>query len=64
MFRLQVLAEMLPLTPIFQTMTFIHYVQRLENVTKIARFNLPSILLRNGMGNTAVSATNASSLTL
>ena len=42
-FRMQVLAERLPLTPIFQNMTFIHYVQRLENVMKIAKSNLPSI---------------------
>ena len=38
---------MLPLTPIFQNMTFIHYVQRLANVTKIAKFNLHSILRFN-----------------
>ena len=40
---MQVLAKRLPITPIFQNMTFIHYVQRLENVTKIAKFNLPGI---------------------
>ena len=28
----------LPLTPIFQNTTFIHYVQRLANVTKIDKF--------------------------
>ena len=37
---MQVLAERLPLTPIFQNMTFIHNVQRLENVIKIAKSNL------------------------
>ena len=42
MFRLEALVEMLPLTSIFQNMTFIHCVQRLVNVTKIAK-NLPSI---------------------
>ena len=35
-------AERLPLRSIFQNMTFIHYVQRLANVTKIAKFILPS----------------------
>ena len=40
---MQVLAERLLLTPIFQNMTFIHNVQRLANVTKIAKFILPSI---------------------
>ena len=44
MFCLRVLTERLPLTPIFQNMTFIHYVRRLMNVTKIAKFNLLSIL--------------------
>ena len=43
MFHLEVLAERLPLTSIFQNMTFIAYVQRLANATKIAKFNLPSI---------------------
>ena len=43
MFHLEVLAERLPLTSIFQNMTFIAYVQGLANVTKIAKFNLPSI---------------------
>ena len=43
MFHLEVLAERLPLTFIFQNITFIHYVQRLANVTKTAKFNLPSI---------------------
>ena len=43
MFHLEVLAERLPLTHIFQNMTFIAYVQRLVNVTKTAKFNLPSI---------------------
>ena len=43
MFRLEALVEMLPLRSIFQNMTFIHCVQRLANVTKIAKFNLPSI---------------------
>ena len=43
MFHLEVLAERLPLTFIFQIITFIHYVQRLANVTKTAKFNLPSI---------------------
>ena len=43
MFHLEALAERLPLMSIFQNMTFIHYVQRLVNVTKIAKFNLPSI---------------------
>ena len=43
MFHLEALAERLPLTSIFQNMTFIHNVQRLANVTKIAKFNLPSI---------------------
>ena len=43
MFHLEALAERLPLTSIFQNMTFIHYVQRLANVTKIAKLNLPSI---------------------
>ena len=37
MFRLEDLAS------IFQNMTFNAYVQRLANVTKIAKFNLPSI---------------------
>ena len=45
MFHLEVLAERLPLTSIFQNMTFIAYVQGLANVTKIAKFNLPSIYL-------------------
>ena len=44
MFHLEVLAERLPLTSIFQNVTFIHHVQRLANVTKIAKFNLPSII--------------------
>ena len=44
MFHLEVLAERLPLTSILQNITFIAYVQRLANVTKIAKFNLPSIL--------------------
>ena len=43
MFHLEALAERLPLTAIFQNMTFIHYAQGLANVTKIANFNLPSI---------------------
>ena len=45
MFHLKVLAEKIPLTSIFQNMTFIAYmyVQSLANVTKIAKFNLPSI---------------------
>ena len=43
MFHLEVLAERLPLTSIFQNTTFIAYVQGLANVTKIAKFNLPSI---------------------
>ena len=43
MFHLEVLAERLPLTSIFQNITFIAYVQRLVNVTKVAKFNLPSI---------------------
>ena len=43
MFHLEALAERLPLMTIFQNMTFIHYLQRLANVTKIAKFNLPSI---------------------
>ena len=43
MFHLEALAERLPLRSIFQNMTFIHYVQTLANVTKIAKFNLPSI---------------------
>ena len=43
MFHLEVLAERLPLTSIFQNITSIHYVQRQANVTKIAKFNLPSI---------------------
>ena len=43
MFHLEVLAERLPLTFIFQIITFIHYVHRLANVTKTAKFNLPSI---------------------
>ena len=47
MFHLEVLAERLPLTSIFQNITFIAYVQRLANVTKIAKFNLPSILALN-----------------
>ena len=45
MFHLEALAERLPLMSIFQNMTFIHYVQRLANVTKIAKFNLPSIII-------------------
>ena len=45
MFHLEALAERLPLTSIFQNMTFIHYVQGLANVTKIAKFNLPSIAI-------------------
>ena len=44
MFHLEVVAERLPLTSIFQNMTFIAYVQRRANVTKIAKFNLPSIV--------------------
>ena len=43
MFHLEALAKRLALTSIFKNMTFIHYVQRLANVTKIANFNLPSI---------------------
>ena len=31
-FRLQVLAERLPLRPIFQNMTFVHYLLRLANL--------------------------------
>ena len=45
MFHLEVLAERLPLTSILQNITFIAYVQRLANVTKIAKFNLPSIYI-------------------
>ena len=45
MFHLEALAERLPLMSIFQNMTIIHYVQRLANVTKIAKFNLPSIII-------------------
>ena len=45
MFHLEALAERLPLMSIFQNMTFIHYVQRLAIVTKIAKFNLPSIII-------------------
>ena len=41
---MQVLAERLTLTPIFQNMTFVHYLLRLANVTKIAKFNLPIYL--------------------
>ena len=44
MFHLEALAERLPLPSIFQNMTFIFHVQRLVNVTKIAKFILPSIL--------------------
>ena len=43
MFHLEALAERLVLRSIFQNMTFFHYVQRLANVTKIAKLNLPSI---------------------
>ena len=43
MFHLEALAERLPLTSIFQNVTFIHIAQRLANVTKIAKFNVPSI---------------------
>ena len=43
MFHLEALAERLPLTSIFQNMTLIYHVQRLANVTKIAKFNLPSV---------------------
>ena len=50
MFHLEALAERLTLTSIFQNMTFIHYVQRLANVTKIAKFNLPSIYEQSGLG--------------
>ena len=46
MFHLEVLAERLQLTSVFQNITFIAYVQRLANVTKIAKFNLPSIYLK------------------
>ena len=49
MFHLEVLAERLPLTSIFQSMTCIAYVQRLANVTKIAKFNLPSIYIICGV---------------
>ena len=49
MFHLEALAERLPLRSIFQNMTFIHYVQRLANVTKIAKFNLPSIYLYSAL---------------
>ena len=45
---MKVLAERLPLTPIFQNMTFIHYVQRLANVTTIAKFNLHSTVYYYG----------------
>ena len=48
-FRLQVFAERLPLTPIFQNMIFVHYLLRLATLTKIAKFNLPSILLTLGL---------------
>ena len=41
MFHLEALAERLPLTSIFQNMTFIHYVQGLANVTKFAKFYFP-----------------------
>ena len=43
MFHLEVLAEGYHLKSIFHNMTFIANVQRLANVTKIAKFNLPSI---------------------
>ena len=43
MFHLEALAERVPLTSIFQNMTLIYHVQRLANVKKIAKFNLPSI---------------------
>ena len=45
MFHLEALAERVPLTPIFQNMTLIYHVQRLANVNKIAKFNLPSIYI-------------------
>ena len=45
MFNLEALAERVPLTPIFQNMTLIYHVQRLANVKKIAKFNLPSIYI-------------------
>ena len=45
MFHLEALAERVPLTSIFQNMTLIYHVQRLANVKKIAKFNLPSIFL-------------------
>ena len=53
MFHLKAVAERLPLRSIFQNMTFIHYVQRLANVTKIAKFILPSIyvVLSRFIGN-------------
>ena len=44
-FCLQVLAERLPAMPIFQNMSFVHYLQRLANVTKIAILNLLSIYM-------------------
>ena len=47
MFHLEVLAERLPLTSICQNVTFIAYVQRLANVTIIAKFNLPSIFYKH-----------------
>ena len=58
MFHLEALAERLPLTSIFQNITFIYHMQRLANVKKIAKFNLPSIftfislyhLLKNHQG--------------
>ena len=60
MFHLEALAERLPLMSIFQNMTFIHYVQRLANVTKIAKFNLPSICTENFKAD-SIEQTNGSS---
>ena len=42
-FRNVSLVKRLPFTSIFQMMTHIAYVQRLANVTKLVKFNLPSI---------------------
>ena len=44
-FPLQVLVERLPLMPIFKKYFIIHYVQRQEDVTKIAKFIVLSICL-------------------
>ena len=43
MFHLEVLAERLPLTSMFQNMTFIAYVQRLANATKIAKGGVTNV---------------------